>query len=148
MVVPGSTISVPAPVRKRQPKLPKAYEQFIGSVDDCVNDDETAWFLTAKHFEGRSEFVFAWNEWEKQSLEGAGDDAEWAAEITAFWARHLPIFISVKNGYSYFALDETGNVVFGQEPEYEETSVVANSFEEFLTKISRDEVGEFPEIVW
>ena len=43
--------------------------------------------------------------------------------------------------YSYYAIDTvTGNVVNGFEPEYEESTVVAENFESFLKKIMSGEI--------
>jgi hypothetical protein len=41
----------------------------------------------------------------------------------------------VASGYAFFALNERGEVVYGREPEYEDVSVVASSFDEFLGKL-------------
>jgi hypothetical protein len=73
------------------------------------------------------------------SLEAAGDDADCAAEVRAFWDAHLPFLLSVRDGYAYFAVctaaDGFGRIVAGREPEFEEATVVADSFEQFLASL-------------
>jgi hypothetical protein len=39
------------------------------------------------------------------SLDSAEGDTEWKQEITKFWDRYLPIVLSVRDGYSYYATD-------------------------------------------
>ena len=61
--------------------------------------------------------------------------------IIKFWVRHLPIYRSVEGEYSYYAIDtESGKVVCGYEPEYEDAAIVADSFEEFINKIISGEI--------
>ena len=61
--------------------------------------------------------------------------------IINFWNRHLPIYRSVKGKYSYYAIDtESGKIVCGYEPEYEDASIVADSFEDFIDKIISGEI--------
>ncbi len=48
----------------------------------------------------------------------------------------MPIFMSVEGEYSYYAIDITnGNVVYGVEPEYEDSTIVAVDFGTFISKI-------------
>lgn len=76
------------------------------------------------------------------SLEGAEGDAEWENEIKEFWDNHLPIIMSVKCGYSYYAISmKNGSIVQGAEPEFEECEVIAGSFEEFIKKIIKKEIS-------
>lgn len=101
---------------------------------EVVSADETSWFLCCDDYNGTSESAFKWNEFENLSLEAAGDDSEWKEEIRQWWDKRLPIIISVREGYSFYAIDlEGGNgrIVRGEEPEFEEAEVVADSF--FLT---------------
>jgi len=104
----------------------------------CINPDETCWFLCGDDFNGSSDSAYCWNEIESQSIEIAEGYPEWKAEIKEFWDKHLPIMLSVKSGYAYFAVnlfDNFGAVVYGIEPEYEETEKIANSFDDFLLRI-------------
>jgi hypothetical protein len=41
-------------------------------------------------------FAVRWDEWERQSLDAAGEDDEWRARIRSFWDTHFPILLSVK----------------------------------------------------
>ena len=51
----------------------------------------------------------------------------------------LPIFLSVKDGYSYYATSmRDGSIVWGTEPEFEECKLVADSFIDFLEKLMTD----------
>ena len=103
-------------------------------MDRCANKAETAWFLCQPDYDGTSDSAYRWNEFELQSLEAAEGDDDWRREITRFWDRHFPIFLSVKAGYSFLALRLTepdyGAVVYGHEPEYEEVDVICPSFTE------------------
>lgn len=77
------------------------------------------------------------------SLEVAEDDQEWKEEITAWWDKHLPIIMSVDDGYSFYAIDLTDAkecIVKGYEPEFEEVEKVADSIEEFLDLIMSNEI--------
>jgi hypothetical protein len=47
----------------------------------------------------------------------------------------MPIALSMADGYSYYALRQDQTVVFGREPEFEETEFIANSYTEFLQKL-------------
>src|SRR5687767_2150709 len=71
--------------RRRYPRVPEQYLKFLSRVASCVNADETVWFLCAAEYNGTSDSEWAWNEFEKQDLEGAGDDQEWRTETTSFW---------------------------------------------------------------
>lgn len=49
--------------------------------------------------------------------------------------------MSVEGDYEYYALDtETGQVVQGWEPEFEEVRVVADTFEDFIKKVISGEI--------
>ncbi len=63
------------------------------------------------------------------------------AEIKSFWNEHLPICLSLKDGYSYYALClKDGTIVTGEEPEFEETTEVAPSFRDFLQMLCNGEL--------
>ena len=128
---------LPEEVSGRYPWIPADYAQVIARAKTIVSPDETAWLLTAHDFSGTGARAYAWNEWERQSLEAAGDDSAWQDEIRTFWNRHFPVLTSVKSGYAYLAIDSaTARVVSGEEPEYEETEVVAGSMKELLGLIT------------
>ena len=103
-----------------------------------MSPGETTWFLCLDDFERQDEDSFRWNEWELISLQAAIDDqdTEWQSSIKAFWDNHLPICLSVKGGYGYYAIRlSDGAVVHGTEPEFEETREAAPSFGQFLEMI-------------
>ncbi|UPZ35898.1 hypothetical protein MUB18_17485 [Sphingobacterium sp. PCS056] len=56
-----------------------------------------------------------------------------------FWNKHIPIILSVKKGYSYFAINVSeenfGKIYYGDEPEFEEAVLVSNSFTSFIEAI-------------
>lgn len=73
------------------------------------------------------------------SLEAADGDDEWLANIKTFWDLHFPIWMSIADGYEFAAVDLTSNrhgtIVFGREPEFEETELVARSYADFVAKL-------------
>jgi hypothetical protein len=116
---------------RRYSSIPQSFREFSERFERCVHPDEDAWFLSGADYEGRSDSVFRWNEFEELSLEAAEGDEEWRDEIRIFWDCYLPIAISVRSGYSYLALSIRGNgaVVYGREPDFEDVTEVAVSFE-------------------
>lgn len=118
------------------------YIAFLNSFSRLESKDECVWFLFPDDFKTENDTnEFAWNEFERISAEASFDDRE-AASVREWWSRHLPILLSVRNGYSFYAIDiDTQNIVYGFEPEFEETSIAANSFEEFLKKIISGEIS-------
>ncbi len=116
--------------------IPEKWYQFVSALRVCEDKTATKWFLTPGDFLPRED-GFQWNEFELMSLEYANDESS----ITAFWDRHLPVFMSVDGEYSYYAVDtESGKVVNGCEPEFEDVTVAADSFEEFIGKIISGEI--------
>lgn len=133
---------LPQVIEGRYINVPQQWLDFISTVKSLINDDETTWFLCKDDFNVQKEHAFRWNEWEIISLESAENDIEWESEIKEFWNIHLPIIMSVKGGYSYYAISmENGSVVYGSEPEFEECKIVANSFEKFWKKIMKCEIS-------
>lgn len=116
------------------------------SFTELASADDRVWFLSAADYRSAAEASepaetgddsdgFAWNEFELLSLDAAQTDAE-AAEVKRFWAAHRPIMLSVRDGYAYVAVRSDGAVVFGEEPEFEETQTVAENFPELLALIA------------
>lgn len=133
---------LPQVIRERYISVPQQWMDFISAVKSLINDDDTSWFLCGDDFDLQKEHSFRWNEWEIISLESAESDTEWETKIREFWNIHLPIIMSVEGGYSYYAISmENGSIVYGNEPEFEECKVVANSFEDFLLKIMKCEIS-------
>jgi hypothetical protein len=134
----------------RHPRIPDDYRKFLDRVSFCANADETVWFLCADDYNGTSEFVWAWNEMEKITLEGAQGDQEETAKVAEFWNRHLPFMYSVGGDYAYLAFRTTGesfgSVVDGYDIELTEVTEVARSFEEFIRLHSAAVRGETNEL--
>ncbi len=134
--------ALPEAVTSRYREIPKQWLDFTGRVRQLASPDDMVWFLCPEDFAARSGAAFSWNEWERLSLECAEGDAGWQAEIRRFWDGHLPIVMSVKGGYSYYAIAmEDGSVVHGTEPEFEARETVAASFSDFMEKIIRGELA-------
>lgn len=130
------SLQLPAEIAIRHPKIPASLTAFLGGLADCTNSTNTAWFLCEADYAGTSESAFRWNEWELLSLGAGVDDPPFTVKVQSFWNAHLPFYLSVADGYEYYAVRTTtdgfGRVVAGREPEFEEGHVVAASFEEFL----------------
>jgi hypothetical protein len=133
---PERALELPSDVAARHPKLPAALASFLGGLSSCVDDARTAWFLCEADYGETSGAAFRWDEWERISSEAAGDDRQLGEAVRGFWDEHLPFLLSVRDGYVYFAVrtaaDGFGRVVTGREPEFEEASQVARTFDEFL----------------
>jgi hypothetical protein len=161
----------PAAVRERYPNIPPSVTEFLGRLDECMNGDATAWFLTAADYAGTSDSEWAWNAWEQLEVEGCeenGDD-EGAAKVREFWNAYLPVFLDVGGDYAHFAVRVTeppvvkrswwlpgggaqseprmGAVVYGAEVDITGVFEVAPSFPEFLNYLAaavRDPNGKGP----
>jgi hypothetical protein len=127
----------PEHIRKRYKCIPREYIEFVESLMECTNTTNTQWFLSLDDFAGTSGYAFAWDEWERMSLESAEEDPELIRSIREFWDAHLPIHFDVSDGYAYHAIRlSDGVVVAGREPEFEETEEVASSFLDFLAAVN------------
>ena len=118
--------------------------EFLKVFKQIISPDEKTCFLCCDEYNGVSNLAFKWNEFELLSLEVAQDDNEWKEEIKKWWDGKFPIIISVKNGYLFYAIDmkeNVGKVVRGEEPEFEETEIVAESFYDFLELIISGEIS-------
>ena len=132
---------LPEDIRNRYINAPELWIEFSGCIREMVCPDETAWFLGIEDFDGQTHTGWHWNEWELLSREAAEGDSEWEKSIVEFWDNHLPIFMSVRGGYSYYAISmKDGSIVQGNEPEFEECELVASSFSDFLKKVMRDDL--------
>lgn len=130
--------ALPDNVIKRYASIPGDYLELIESVGLVTSPGDTAWLITSCIFSGASSRAYAWNEWESQSLEAAGSDDALKVSIKSFWDIHLPIIMSVKSGYAYFALNlETLQIVQGEEPIYEDSSPLASSLAELFSLIMK-----------
>ncbi|WP_145414242.1 SMI1/KNR4 family protein [Paenibacillus xylanexedens] len=127
----------------RYTNIPAEYRAFLSAVNQCMTPSEQTWFLCEADYNNRSDSEFHWNEYELISLDAAMDDEAWRSEITSWWDQYLPIMMSVRDGYSFYAIDlsnETGAVVYGEEPEFEEVNKVADNLHQFLQRIMSDSI--------
>jgi hypothetical protein len=121
--------------------IPIEYKQFLENIESCINADENVWFLCIEDYLPKSEDDFRWNEFELISLESADDDAELINRIKNYWNKHFPIIMSVRGDYEYYAINvENKKIVYGCEPEFEESKIVAHDFYELLEKIINKEI--------
>ena len=132
----AKTFKLPAALRARYGDAPTELAALLTGVKECVSPDGKAWLLCHADYSGKSKSAFRWNQWELLSLDCADGDAELEADITSFWDSHLPIYMSVRDGYAFAAVclkgRNKGRVVEGREPEFEEVSVVANGLLDFV----------------
>ena len=123
-------IILPAPIKNIIDALPEIYIDFLKKFKLFENPSGQFWFLMLEDYEGTSDSEFLWNEFEKQSLDAALDKSDFD-KISGFWQNHIPIAISVKNGYAYLAIKicdiDAGAIVCGNEPEYEEVVTISPS---------------------
>ncbi|MDE6093094.1 MAG: hypothetical protein K2G14_08375, partial [Ruminococcus sp.] len=119
----------------------KVFCMFLDYVSKAESADSSAWFLCMYDYENTGNTDgFAWNEFEKMSLESAESDSE-KEEIKKWWECHLPVAMSVKGDYSFLAIDlNNNNIVQGYAPDFEDTEVVAENFEELIKMVIS---GEF-----
>ncbi|MBC2580558.1 SMI1/KNR4 family protein [Clostridium sp. DJ247] len=125
-------------ILSRYKQIPNDYLEFLKMVKQCISPSEKTWFICENEYNNDSDIAFKWNEFELLSLEAAEQDEEWKSEITGWWEKHLPIVMSVDDGYSFYAIDLTndiGAVVQGYEPEFEEVEKIASNVEEFFELI-------------
>lgn len=133
--------------RIRYPHLPDDYVYFLNTFSLLRNSSDTTWFNSISDFNGTNdESGFSWNEFEIQSLEALDGDAENQQLVKDFWNRHVPIILSVKNGYAYFAIhvseENFGKIYYGREPEFEETELVSSDFISFIKTIHNNSLSK------
>ena len=121
---------------ERIDKTSGEFKSFISSFSLLSAREDDRWFLSLRDYlKSDNAEGFVWNEFEVQSLEAAEGEDE-ISEIMAFWNKHLPFMLSVKNSYAYFAIildgPDKGKIVMGSEPMYEQVSVVAANLPSFF----------------
>jgi hypothetical protein len=134
--------TLPSDVIERYEWIPLEVREFVGSLEFLVSPQETAWFLTPGDFSGISDSAFRWNQWELDSIAASEGDRRSLANIVEFWNQHFPLVMSVKNGYAFFAIERTSlAIVSGEEPEFEDTSMVAPSLDGLLQMIDSHDLN-------
>ena len=133
-------------ITQRYVNIPKSYLNFLNQFDFLANKDETFWFNSIGDFNCESDIAFKWNDFEIQSLDAFEGDIEEQKRIRDFWDQHLMIALSVKGEYQYLAIclneENYGVVVYGAEPEFEESETVCESFEQLLTLFTNPKNNE------
>ena len=143
IINPDKSVKLSSASTKRYSTMDAEYFTFLKSFQRVISNDERTWFLCANEYNEISDLAFKWNEFELLSLEAAQGDDEWKGEIEAWWKHKLPIIMSVKNGYSFYAIDldsETSAIIKGEEPEFEEAEIVTKDFYEFLNMLMSSKI--------
>lgn len=136
IILNSEKTDLPDSIKSRY-NIPEQWYSFICKLQVCEDQSATKWFLTPDDYLPREE-GFQWNEFEIQSLECSDNKSS----IISYWDKHLPIILSVDGEYSYYAINtENGNVVNGYEPEYEDSTVAAEDFNSFISKIISGEIA-------
>lgn len=130
--------------RNRYSNLPADYLEFLQQFQTITNESENVWFNSIEDFNGDNDGGFRWNEFELMGLEALEDDEESCDMIRQFWDNHIPILMSVKDGYRYLSIDLSpqnyGKIYHGVEPEFEESAeFVCDSFNQLLEMLSSNE---------
>lgn len=131
----------------RYPRLPNDYKLFLNTYALVCNEKDTTWFLSIADFnEQEVKQGFPYNEFELQSLAAFNSYPQGQSLISKFWDAHLPIVLSVDKGYAFFALgvadSNYAKVYFGQEPEYEDVVLIAESFTDFFEQVECKTLAE------
>ena len=146
--MPGQQLG--AGFSQRYPNVPPEYLRFLQNFSRLQTEDGTLWFNSMQDFNSEAgesaESVFAWNEFELQSLQAFDGDEAAQQQVRSFWDAHLPIVLSVQGHYAYVALGVAthnwGQVFAGEEPEYEEAQCIAPDFRTW----SRQYLAGVPEL--
>jgi hypothetical protein len=132
---------LPEGIKARFGWLPQDIEEFIVNLEAALSPDEKVWLLGMPDFTRSGVSAFKWNEWEQMSLAAAESNPQLITSVVRFWDSHFPIALSVKSGYAYFAIRKMDlSIVCGEEPEFEESSVVASSFLELLELLVKHDI--------
>lgn len=137
----------PTDVPRYSSFMPAELFNMLARSDSLMRQDQGAWFWSPSDYLGRSNKAHLWTQVEVDCIEGARGDENWQAEIRNFWDEHFPIGLQVSPRCMFIAIRRDGVVVVGVEPEYEETTEVADSFRAFAEDVvadsTTDEVVEF-----
>ena len=128
---PPLGVALPAPLAGASDALLAWASSFSG----LSSSDDAVWFLGLREYVAHGSDDFAWNAFETLSFEAAVSESERSA-ITEYWSAHRPILLSVRGEYSYLAERADGAIVHGVEPEFEESTVVAESIESLLASLA------------
>ncbi|TRY30145.1 SMI1/KNR4 family protein [Aliiglaciecola sp. M165] len=137
-ILKGNSQEIPAALTNRYPVLPEALQRFLTKYAMCENAQKTKWFVTCHVVSEESKDAFRWNEFELMSIESAEDDKDEIDRIKSFWDSHIPFFMSVEDGYEYYAVSVEnatfGKIVHGVEADFEDATIVAKDIGQFIEK--------------
>ena len=117
--------------------LSENFYRFVCSFEILSDTADAVWFVSARDYtsSGADEAEFRYEDFEKDSLECAANDAQRAA-VSAFWSGYLPFLFSVRGERCFAGIltqgADAGKIVFGAEPIYEDALLIAQNFEEFI----------------
>ena len=117
--------------------LSEDFYRFVCYFEILSDAADAVWFVSARDYasSGADEAEVCYEDFEKDSLECAANDAQRAA-VSAFWSGCLPFLFSVRGERCFAGIltqgVDAGKIVFGAEPIYEDASIIAQSFEEFI----------------
>lgn len=142
---------LPAPIARRYPHIPPLAAEFITRVERCERGDGGCWLLTAADYDRREGDEFGWDFFERMftqagpPIEGVRTpplDPDDVAATRRFWDSHLPILPYVWGDYEYLAIGtdpaaaDFGKVVHGYVIDFDSPGVEADSYPEFLARLS------------
>lgn len=131
---------LPEPLAKRYPRLPGQLVSFLSTLKVCHNSAKDSWFLSAADYHRKKSAGFRWNEFELMALDSMSDDSRECLSIKTFWDQHFPFMMAVHSDYDYLAVrlgkKDSGAVVHGFAPDWEEPSIVAPSFTAFAKALA------------
>lgn len=143
---PSPGASFPDAIAACYGPLPDPLAAFMGSFSRCTDPSECAWLVSSGDF--LRDEAFRFDAFERMSLEAAAGDVDAERAIVAFWTAHLPLLLSVRGAYQFFAIrlagPDRGCVVHGCEPEFEEVSIVARSLDAFLDALCASQESPAP----
>jgi len=103
------------------------YGAFLAAFTDLHNANQTRWFLSTADHDCTADSAFSWHTLRDISLDAALDVAG-RQVVLDFWQQHTPIYMSVAGDYEFLAIErDSGRIVHGIEPEFEDTREVAPS---------------------
>ncbi|MFA6958874.1 MAG: hypothetical protein WC538_23630 [Thermoanaerobaculia bacterium] len=143
----GAVELLPPSVAARYPAVPHDLVEFLSSFELCENVAQRAWFFTAEDYWQEAGPICRWNECETIALQSCTEEDE-RTEVTAFWDAHLPFMIALHSDFDYLAVavsgENKGKIVHGFAPFWEEPTVIAASFAEFLANFCAAATAEEP----
>lgn len=118
--------------------IPKDYIDILKNIKSCVKKDKKAMLISLDNIESiETPFGVCYNIIEERSYSHVTGDENLVEEIRGWWQKRLPFIIILKDSkYEYYAFDFEDNcIVFGSEPNFEETYAVAPNFDEFINQV-------------